>query len=287
MTVHFNAHIKGEGIRRGVATSFDYPGGEWSLNNIESLPQGAVWIADVRGANTTDLLLAGMLADHAHSLQERFVLLLPYLPAARADRGHPLGISVYADFVNSFDPQQIITIDAHSPVAHEMYMPLDELSLLPLLQRALNECGHTYDGIIAPDHGAVDRAGAVAETLGIDLYTADKHRDFDTGKILEIRPPQNLPTTGEYLIVDDICDGGGTFFQLAAALGLPKNQLSLWITHGIFSNKAHELRDHYKNIYTTDSHPGSSRIEPGLMLTPTATVTIPVETYLHQHIQEF
>jgi ribose-phosphate pyrophosphokinase len=56
------------------------------------------------------------------------------------------------------------------------------------------------------------------------------------------------------LIVDDICDGGGTFIGIAKAL--PKDvKKYLYVTHGIFSKGLRELTGHFEHIYTTNSYP--------------------------------
>jgi len=56
------------------------------------------------------------------------------------------------------------------------------------------------------------------------------------------------------LIVDDICDGGGTFLGLGEELK-KKNAgpLFLAISHGIFSKGFDELVKVYEQIFTTDS----------------------------------
>ena len=55
------------------------------------------------------------------------------------------------------------------------------------------------------------------------------------------------------LIVDDLCDGGGTFLGIAnqAEGTVP---LGLYITHGIFSKGFGELGKHFSKIYTTNSY---------------------------------
>ena len=283
MTVYFRAHVEGHGIFKDVARPFQFPGGELHLKDVFDLgSSGVTWIADVRGADLNDLGYAAMLADIAHARQQPFVLLLPYLPAARADRGEPLGSRVYAEFIRSFNPQQVIGIDPHSGVAGQYIHNLTELSPVPLVQMALKDSLHDnrYNGVIAPDKGAKARAHAVAEALGVDLYQADKKRDFETGEILGIDMTEHLPHSGKYLVVDDICDGGGTFVGLANNTCLHASQLGLWVTHGIFSGKADQLRKYYLHIYTTDSHPGHNRVG-------CATVVVPTETYMYQNLKEF
>lgn len=281
MTIHFQAMTSG-GLDHGVAEAFQFPGGEWHLRGLAKYPTGAsvTWIANLRGASADELVQAGLLAQVAHSRQEPFVLFLPYLPAARSDRGTPTGAVVYADLIRSMNPQQIIGIDPHSTVIEKLLAPkLTTLGPYTLMERALTEGSHHYNAVIVPDKGAVQRASTAAETLGIDLYHAEKHRDFETGKITGIKMVDPLPPTGKYLVVDDICDGGGTFNGLAEATGLPKEQLGLWVTHGIFSGKANTLREHYQHIYTTDSHPGHNRVG-------VATTIVPCQTYMLENLKE-
>jgi ribose-phosphate pyrophosphokinase len=120
----------------------------------------------------------------------------------------------------------------------------------------------------------------VGEVLDVPVFTATKKREFHTGEITGLEFPFELDKDRNYLVVDDIADGGGTFRLLAKELDHPRELLDLWVTHGVFSGRANELRDHYGNIYTTDSHPGHNRIDVH------ATV-VPVETYMYQHIKEF
>jgi ribose-phosphate pyrophosphokinase len=269
------------GLAQDAAEAFQYPGGEWDLRNTPVV--SGTYVAQVKGADPNDLVKAALFAQLAHQRQEPFVLLLPYLPAARSDRpmdGRPVGVDAYGSIANSMNPQQIITIDPHSLVAERHYHKLTTLDPTPLIERAWTWGPlHHYDGVIAPDEGAVPRALAVAQVLGLDFYTAKKHRDTDTGKITGIKMTETLPHTGRYLVVDDICDGGGTFKGLSDATELPGDRLGLWVTHGIFSGSAAGLRQYYQHIYTTNSHPGHNRLG-------VATTVIPVESYLWDSIKE-
>ena len=56
------------------------------------------------------------------------------------------------------------------------------------------------------------------------------------------------------MIVDDICDGGGTFVGLGQALKKRgAGDLCLFVTHGIFSKGFHDLMKYFKHIYFTNS----------------------------------
>ncbi len=293
MSIQYLALAKNNHVYRDVATSFRYPGGDLHLKDVADPPTGVVWIADVRGADPDDLFYAALLADIAERRDEPFVLFLPYLPAARADKDVPRGVKVYADQINAIKAHQVIGIDAHSGVINRHLNNLTELGLVPLVKKALgykngpqsdfDDVEHWYDAIICPDEGALGRAARVAEELGpfgVDVYHAVKQRDQETGRILCLEMVQKPPAKGSYLVVDDICDGGGTFQLVADATGIPQEQLGLWVTHGIFSGKANLLRRFYGKIFTTDSHPGHDCAD-------VATSVTPVEAYMLQNVKDF
>ena len=73
---------------------FTFPGGEHHLRNLHDFYGPVTWLANVHGADSNDLVKAALLADVARLRGEDFVLLLPYAPAARADRGEPFGARV-------------------------------------------------------------------------------------------------------------------------------------------------------------------------------------------------
>ena len=79
-----------------------------------------------------------------------------------------------------------------------------------------------------------------------------KHRDVLTGQITGTSIIGEAEAkTG--IIVDDICDGGRTFIELAKVIRKDYDKLILCITHGIFSNGFDELFKYFDQIYTTDS----------------------------------
>lgn len=200
-------------------------------------------------------------------LGTRTSVLMPYLPGARADKGSPRGAASYSLFVANLGMDDFVTADPHSDgwmqyfrIAQHGYSNLNTAvhTLMPeyFIPSYILE---QYDGIIAPDEGASRRAAGVARSQGIPLYTATKERDFESGKLLKFNPPTDLPEHGSFLIVDDICDGGGTFLGLAKALSPDyphsySRNLSLYVTHGVFSKDArHDLAVTFENIYTTNS----------------------------------
>lgn len=226
-----------------------FPAGEAHIN-MGHITKGTIQIAHVQGCGHDDLFSLAMWADACKRANCKTAIMLPYLPGARADRGSPLGAKVYADFINGMHVDCVVCVDGHSAVAPALYkqlvaLPLDSLD-------CWNNFPH-YGGVIAPDIGARARAESVAAKLKLPVYQAMKHRDFATGKLSGFSC-ETIPAMQPMLVVDDICDGGGTFLGLADVLKLPRNVLGLWVTHGVFSNFAFpRLFERYGHVYTTDS----------------------------------
>ena len=59
----------------------------------------------------------------------------------------------------------------------------------------------------------------------------------------------------KFVIVDDICDGGRTFTEIAKAIRdqLPNAKIYLIVTHGIFSAGEEPLKEYFEHVYTTNS----------------------------------
>ena len=270
MSITFLARAAGGQVVPSAIEPFQFPGGEWHLR----LAEGEVAAhATVTGCTADDLVLLGLWADALHATGERAIAHIPYLPAARADRGVPFGARVYAALINAAALDEVVVFDPHSPVAPGLVDRVRVVSSTDaIVERVLTDVAtrSEFTAILAPDAGAVARASQVAERVGIPLVTATKHRDFDTGALTEFRVPE-LPQTGRILVVDDICDGGGTFMGLATQSEVARDRLALWVSHGIFSGRADRLREHYGEIWTTDSHPGARRADVGARIVPLAS----------------
>lgn len=250
-----------------------FPDGAVHIKNADDPAEYAYQIAIVQGMSHDDLFTLAMWADAVDHRDEKKVLILPYLPGARMDRGVPTGAFVYANFIiDQVRPDKIITVDPHSDAALQFYLdePVMDVGVFPVERIIRNKVqdpstdskpNRTYVGVIAPDKGAHDRAAAAAKVMGVPVYQAEKTRDFATGKLSGFHMVDELPAEGKLLIVDDICDGGGTFIGLAEATELTRDRLDLWVTHGIFSKGISPLLDNFGVIHTTDSYFGSAGMD--------------------------
>ncbi|UUZ75448.1 hypothetical protein LP414_27415 [Polaromonas sp. P1(28)-13] len=86
-----------------------------------------------------------------------------------------------------------------------------------------------------------------------DVVRADKTRDTLTGKITGTAVYSQDVGNRDFLILDDICDGGRTFLELAKELRkLTTGKLYLYVSHGIFSQGCLHLARHFERIYVAN-----------------------------------
>ncbi|WP_126223687.1 ribose-phosphate diphosphokinase [Burkholderia ambifaria] len=196
---------------------------------------------------------------------------MPYVPYARQDRaanaGEALGARVFCDLINAQGYTQVVVQDPHSDVVSAL---LDRVVIedpLPALRRALEHIRTLTDervALVAPDAGARKRVLKLATALGTDVVYADKVRDTRTGAITGTQVLGELPARA-LLVVDDICDGGRTFTELATALKLKQEAqgltkpLFLYVTHGIFSKGLDPLLARYDAVFTRNNWTSDSR----------------------------
>lgn len=187
-------------------------------------------------------------------------LVLPYLPGARQDRTNPTGDVLFtaysvAKMINeAYFPSGVISLDPHSQVMPGMIQNFREYPL----ENVVKQIPTKYAGVIAPDKGAKGRAERVAGALGLPIFYGGKTRDVRTGGLTGFTLEGLIAGTNNrhFLVVDDICDGGGTFIGLADKIHQQSCTADLYVSHGIFSRGFNGLDAAFQNVYTTDSFAG-------------------------------
>jgi ribose-phosphate pyrophosphokinase len=195
-------------------------------------------------------------------------LYMPYVPYARQDRvanpGEALSAKVFCQLINTQGYERVVIQDPHSDVVSALLDRVEIEDPLPALRRVVERLGNV--ALVAPDAGARKRVIKLASALNVDAVFADKVRDTRTGAITGTQIATDLPDCA-LLVVDDICDGGRTFTELAMALRKQQSEqhidrpLYLYVTHGIFSKGLGLLAEHYQTIFTRNNWTSDTRCE--------------------------
>lgn len=271
------------GGNRYETKSFTFPGGELQVQ-IPGLPESFAGditvLARLQSAEALiRLLLTTEVLYRAHRSGWRR-LVIPYFPYARQDRViQPcvaFSLKTIASVINALNFDEVVVCDPHSdvtPALIENVRVIPQLDLVLAHEPLSHLVRETQPDIVAPDAGAAKKAFATARQFNRPLLAASKLRDTKTGEITDIRLDAS-DTTGDWtaLIVDDICDGGRTFIELAKVLRKQgATRVFLYVTHGIFSQGLGVFQGLIDGIYTTDS-----------FLSPYICEESPVPLFIHQ-----
>jgi ribose-phosphate pyrophosphokinase len=188
-------------------------------------------------------------------------LFIPYFPGARQDRrmvsGEPLSVKVFTNIINALGYDCVKTFDNHSDVATALIKNSTNINNHDFVSIILEELYPNTNNfyIVSPDAGANKKIkNLLMDVYHPNLVKCDKTRNVVDGSITGFEVYSNDLKGKDCIIVDDICDGGGTFIGLAKELK-KKNagDIYLIVSHGIFSKPLKELKPYFKKIYTTDS----------------------------------
>ncbi len=240
-------YITEQGLR-GSALPEQYPD---NTPLMQEVPSGPINKLLLRPFMFSDFMAAMFWVD---SMRWRGIpvrhLILPFFPGARQDRLNDSGDQLFtaksvANIVNERYFESVTVLDPHSDVVPAL---LDRCKVIHAAD-CIDPPPGKYDAVISPDGGAEKRAWRVAKKLGVPLYHAWKSRDVATGKISGFGC-EPMPGVKLALLVDDICDGGGTFMGLAEKL---QCKAHLWTTHGLYTAGTKSLLEKFGHLYCTDS----------------------------------
>ncbi len=247
--------LKGEEIS---FESFVFNGGEphIRINNIQNTESIHV---THRINSFNDLGLLCIAVDALKRMQIKHIhIFIPYFPGARQDRvmvnGESLTVKVYANIINGLGVDSVTIYDPHSNVAPALLNNCITIQNNKFIEKIIPQVPEETI-LISPDAGASKKIFKLASQLNIkQVLECGKKRNVISGKLTGFTVPIDDLNNRPCLIVDDICDGGGTFLGLGAEL---KNKnagnLFLAVSHGIFSKGFDQLSPVFNQIFTTDS----------------------------------
>lgn len=269
-----NIKISVNGIPLNLKT-FVFSGGEVQVRilNVKDIPENGpknveIFAKIYNSNQLMELLLyTNALEESSTTPLDKINLICPYLPYARQDRvcyeGEAFSLKVICELFNSIRYNKIEAWDVHStyPIYH--LSSLRNITAADLIKKYFFDSLKKYEYVVSPDKGAVTRAQEVSYLFENKLLKAEKVRDPNTGAIVKtvVHLEGENPQGKSSLIVDDICDGGRTFIELAKELkDVGFSKIGLYVTHGIFSKGFGVFDGLIDEIYTPNLFPNKEEI---------------------------
>lgn len=242
-------------------TAFVFSGGECQVKiPPASISATTQIVANLYNANDIMCLLLTVDAIRRIDGKTSIELHIPYFPYARQDRvcdeGEALSVKVMADLINSLNCQKVTIVDPHSDVTPALLKNVFVISMADIIVKSsLPELIEEKQLILlSPDAGAEKKVRTVAKaltTIGVatDIICASKARDTKTGAITATHIHGDVRGKN-ILMLDDICDGGRTFIELAKTLKTANaGDIYLYTTHGIYSQGLEPIKPYFKHLY--------------------------------------
>ena len=235
--------------------SFNFSGGECQVK----IDAAGIEVANITAIlNSSDAIMQLLLVvDAVRRINPKaeINLLIPYFPYARQDRvcnpGEALSVRVMADLINSVRADVVTIIDPHSDVTAAILNNVKVIKQSQIIAESVlaKIIKDKKLIVISPDAGAEKKTKEAAKLVGAESMAASKVRDTMTGNIISTQIHGDVKGR-DVIILDDICDGGATFTELAKEL---KNHgaknIYLYVTHGIFSRGLDILKEHFSHVY--------------------------------------
>ncbi len=200
-------------------------------------------------------------------------LYTPYFMGARSDRKFEEGGNWYlrdviCPIINSLGFRYVTVLDPHSSVLGNLIKGFRSIDNKQLVEFSLKEIHKLSDEskawkdqfiLVSPDEGASKKIYKLAEQIGYkgDVITCSKERDIE-GKLTKTVVPLNINYDNkDFIIIDDIGDGFGTFKNIAKIIRKDRNfsgKLYLIVTHSIQEHGIYSASDYFDGIYTTNSY---------------------------------
>jgi ribose-phosphate pyrophosphokinase len=205
-----------------------------------------------------------MMDTFVRASAKRVTAVIPYFGYARSDKKDrprvPIAAKLVSNLIVKAGAERILTIDLHAAQIQGFFdVPVDHLYAAPIVVEYFKNNPIDNLIVVAPDTGGAERARAYAKRLDAGLALCDKRREraneADVMNIVGDVSGKNC------LIVDDMCDTGGTICKVAEALHKAgAKEVYACFTHAVLSGKAPETidRSYLKKVIVTNTIPPSN-----------------------------
>ena len=237
-----------------IAQRFGEPLGEISIQRFSDGEIQPTFLESIRGDyvfliqstfspgdNIMELLLMIDAARRASAY--KIIAVLPYYVYASQDRKDKprvgIGSKLVANLLTAAGADRVITMDLHAPQIQGYFdIPVDHLDSSAIFIPYIEQLNLENLTFASPDVGSANRIREIASYFNAEMVICDKHRkranEISSMVVIGDVTDRNV------VLIDDICDTGGTLAK-AAGLLMEKGARSVraMCTHPVLSGNAY------------------------------------------------
>ena len=257
------------GCDLGQATTGRFSDGEFNFQIGENVRGSDIFIIQPTcppsNQNLMELLI--MLDTFIRASAVRVTAVIPYFGYARSDKKDrprvPIAAKLVSNLIETAGAHRVLTIDLHASQIQGFFdIPVDHLYAAPVIVDYFRTNPIENLVVVAPDTGGAERARAYAKRLDAGLALCDKRRE--KANVAAVMNVVGDVEGKNCLIVDDMCDTGGTICKVAAALhSAGANKVFACFSHGVLSGNAIEnlSGSHIEKVIVTNTIPLCKKAE--------------------------
>jgi ribose-phosphate pyrophosphokinase len=251
------------GCKLGEADTGRFSDGEFNFQIKENARGADVFIVQPTcppsDQNLMELLI--MIDTFIRASARRVTAVIPYFGYARSDKKDrprvPIAAKLVANLIRTAGAQRVLTVDLHASQIQGFFdIPVDHLYAAPVVVEYFRENPIENLIVVAPDTGGAERARAYAKRLDAGLALVDKRREH--ANVADVMNVVGDVKGKNCLIIDDMCDTGGTICKVADALhNEGANEIYACFTHAVLSGSAaaNLQGSHLKKVIVTNTIP--------------------------------
>jgi ribose-phosphate pyrophosphokinase len=237
--------VRSYGSKLGRINVDKFSDGEIQPVFQESIRGDYVFLIQSTFAPTDNIMELLLMIDAARRASAyKVIAVIPYYGYARQDRKDKprvaIGSKLVANMLVAAGADRVITMDLHAPQIQGYFdIPVDHLDSSAIFIPYIEQLRLENLTFAAPDVGSANRVREIASYFDSEMVICDKHRKR-ANEIASMVVIGDV-TGRDIVLIDDICDTGGTLARSAGLL-MEKGARSVraLCTHPVLSGKAYE-----------------------------------------------